>query len=331
MALYHFVLTISKINRTYILYFAFLTLTICFRYFIVSTKLMCDVFPGMNLMAYDRLQRLGIYPIAGFFISYLYHMFPHIGHKTPVRITQVLTILFTILSFLVPPKAVSGVLFTAFYPVFLFVIIYGLYIIVRAIIKKENDALPMAAGVIILVLTAVFDMLIDRDVFPAYNTYQMNKGMIIFIFIQAFIISKRLNRAYTNEKRFREALQGVQSRLELTIEGAKLGLVEWDILHNTWYLNDNFSHMIGFKKDHLIFSRRHWLELIHPEDLKEIDSLLKGAITGKIGNFRCEYRLRMSGGSYRWCLLLGKVLQQNRLGGAEWFVGLHIDISDRKD
>lgn len=331
MALYHFILTFSKVNRTYILAFSLLTLAIAFRYFTITSKLILDVLPQMSFTTWDRFQRLGIYPIAAFFISYMYHMFPRLVKKVPVVIVQILTGIFCLLSFLMPPRAVSGWLFTAFYPILIFAVLYGFFIMILALIKKEDDAVPMAIGVLSLILAAVVDMLIDRDVFPSYTSYQLSNGMLVFIFVQAYVISRRLNRAYTNEKRFREALQGVQSRLELTVEGAQLGLVEWDILHNTWYLNENFSQMIGFRTEQFIFNRRRWLELIHSEDVKEIDSLLKGALTGKIGNFRREYRLRMSGGSYRWCLLLGKVIQQNRLGGAEWFVGLHIDISDKKD
>ncbi len=330
MTAYHFIMAASKTNRTYIMFFALLTLTITYRYFTVSSRLVFDVFPNLSMISYDRLQRLGIYPIAGFFISYLYHLYPHIGRKSLVRIIQIASLVFSVLSFFVSPKMVSGALFTAFYPVFILTVLYGIYVIAIAMIKREEDAFPMAAGIMLLVGTAVFDMVLDRDLLPSHFVYQMDKGMIGFIFVQAYIITLRINRAYENEKRFREALQGVQSRLELTVEGGQLGLIEWDIVHNTWFLNDIFAEMIGFRKDHHIFSRRHWLDLVHPDDLKEIDTLLKGALSGKIGNFRKEYRIRMHGGSYRWCLLLGKVIQQNRLGGAEWFVGLHIDVSDKK-
>ncbi len=330
MTIYHFIMAISKANRTYILFFAFLILTITYRYFVVGTRLVFDVFPNLNMISYDRLQRLGIYPIAGFFVTYLYHLYPKIGSRTLVRVVQAGSVLFSLLSFLVPPKMVSGILFTAFYPFFLLAIANGLFTIFLAVIRREEEAVPMAVGVLLLVGTAVFDMFIDRDLLPARINYQMDKGMLGFIFVQAYIITLRINRAYENEKRFREALQGVQSRLELTVQGAQLGLIEWDILHNTWFLNDNFADMINFRKDTHVFTRRRWLELVHPGDVKDIEALLKGALTGKIGNFRKEYRLRMYGGNYRWCLLLGKVIQQNKLGGAEWFVGLHIDISEKK-
>ncbi|MBN2627455.1 MAG: PAS domain-containing protein [Spirochaetales bacterium] len=330
MTVYHFIMAVSKANRTYILFFAFLIFTITYRYFFISTRLVFDVFPHLNMISYDRLQRLGIYPIAGFFITYLYHLYPKIGSKTVVRVIQSGSALFSLLSFLVPPKLVSGLLFTAFYPFFFLTILDALYILTMAVVRREEEAIPMTFGVLLLIGTAVFDMIIDRDLLPARITYQMDKGMIGFIFVQAYIITLRINRAYENEKRFREALQGVQSRLELTVQGAQLGLIEWDILHNTWFLNDNFAEMINFRKDTHVFTRRRWLELVHPDDVKDIEALLKGALTGKIGNFRKEYRLRMYGGNYRWCLLLGKVIQQNKLGGAEWFVGLHIDISEKK-
>jgi PAS domain-containing protein len=330
MSLYHLIMAKSKTERSYILLFALLTLTVTFRFFVSGSRLVFDVFPQLNMITYDRLQRLGIYPIAGFFMTYLQRLYPKIGSKIITRIVQVGSVIFSIVSFFVSPQLISGALFTAFYPFFILTILSGVYIIVVALIKREEDAFLMAAGVLVLIGTAIFDMVLDRDLLTVYRSYQMGQGMIVFIFIQAYILSLRLNRAYENEKHFREALQGVQSRLELTVEGAQLGLVEWDIVHNTWFINDFFAQMIDFEKDHHIFSRRDWLAQIHPDDVKEIDALLKGALSGKIGNFRKEYRLRMGGGSYRWCLLLGKVIQQNRLGGAEWFVGLHLDVSEKK-
>ena len=62
MTLYHFIMAASKANRTYILFFACLTLTITFRFFVASSRLIFDVFPGLNMISYDRIQRLGIYP-----------------------------------------------------------------------------------------------------------------------------------------------------------------------------------------------------------------------------------------------------------------------------
>ena len=102
---------------------------------------------------------------------------------------------------------VSGVLYTAFYPVFILTILDGIYIIILAMIKREEDVFPMAAGMMLLIGTAVFDMILDRDLLPSHFVYQMDKGMIGFIFVQAYIITLRINRAYENEKRFREALQ----------------------------------------------------------------------------------------------------------------------------
>ncbi|MDC7220819.1 MAG: PAS domain-containing protein [Spirochaetales bacterium] len=330
MTLYHFVIAASRTNKTYILLSAFLTLTITYRYFFIGSKLVFDLIPGLNMNSYDRLQRLGIYPVAGFFISYLAQLYPRLIHKYLVRVIQISSFLFTLISFLVPPLWVSCGLFTAFYPVFIITVFYGLYIVIMAIISGEEDAIPMAAGVLLLSASALFDMLVDRDIlFPRFY-YQMDKGMIGFIFFQAYIITLRINRAYENEKRFREALQGVQSRLEMTVDGAQLGLIEWDIAHNSWYLNDIFARMIGFRKDDNLFTRRHWLDLIHPNDREDINIFLKRAVSGKIGNFQKEYRLRLESGSYRWFLLMGRVIQQNRLGGAEWFVGLHIDVSDKK-
>jgi len=330
LAIYHFIMAFHRKDQPYVLFFALFCLFVTFRSYIIDSSFIFYHFPDLSVNLWDRLQRLGIYPLTGLFVSYIAALFSKESHKWFVRINQFASLLFSITAFIIPLSWVSGIAYRLFYPFIFVALFYSLYILIRALLKNRNEVLPILIGFLVFFGTIIFDVLLDKEILPVNIDYIQQEGVLIFIFFQAYAISKRLTRAFRSEKRLRKLLEGVQSRLELTVDGAKLGVIEWNIEQDEWFVNANFYQMLGYKGSNRSISRQFWLDLIHPEDKRNVEYHLNKLLDGQIQNYRTEYRMKTANDDYKWVYLIGRIIKRHNNNEPQWFSGLNIDISDKK-
>lgn len=127
-------------------------------------------------------------------------------------------------------------------------------------------------------------------------------------------------------KRLKKSLE----RLELGINGANLGLWDWDTRTNEVIYNKNWANMLGYNLSELDYSLETWNKLMHPEDKQEVYKKLEAHFIGKKKLYRSEHRLKIKDGSYKWIRDIGKVVERDNTGEVSRVVGIHIDIDDEK-
>lgn len=330
MTLYHLFLATQRKEQPYVLLFALFCLFISFRSYIIDSYFFMLTFPRASFALFDRLQRLGIYPLTGLFVSYICSLFPRESHKVLIRIQQGASILFTFLAFVVPIHMVSGLVYKSFYPFIILALLYSLFVLIKAYRENRDDTLPIILGYLVFFASVVLDMLMDREIVGFFRNYTLDVGVLCFLFFHSFSISWRLTRAFRNESRLRKLLEGVQSRLELTIDGARLGVLEWNIERDEWYVNNNFYLMLNHQKEKRGITRQGLLDLIHPEDKKNVEYHLQELQEGQIQDYRAEYRMKTADFSYKWIMLIGRIIKRGPHGEPLWFSGLNIDVSDKK-
>jgi len=135
----------------------------------------------------------------------------------------------------------------------------------------------------------------------------------------------------TKRKEQELALQKSEERLQLAIEGSGDGLWDWDMETGLITFSPLYEQMLGYKSGELVPNKDTWINLLHPEDHNKVQEKLNDYLTGKIPSYRDELRLQCKDGSYKWILCRGKITHYNDNRIPIRMVGIHTDITLRKN
>ncbi|MGM0549176.1 MAG: sensor domain-containing diguanylate cyclase [Bacillota bacterium] len=138
-----------------------------------------------------------------------------------------------------------------------------------------------------------------------------------------------INDITENEKRKRE-LKEVKERLELAVDGAKIGIWDWNVKTNAVHYNHNWAQMLGYQLSELEKNINTWLKLLHSEDEARIFEKMNDHFQGKTAIYSSQYRLLTKSGSWKWIRDIGKVIERDDTGAVKRIVGVHIDIDQQK-
>jgi PAS domain S-box-containing protein len=116
-------------------------------------------------------------------------------------------------------------------------------------------------------------------------------------------------------------------RYGLVSEAVAEGIYEWDIERNSLWVSSRLTQIFGFEGRNL--TAADWNELVHPEDFAGYRAALRDCFKAVTARLDCEYRVRHSGGQYRWIEDRG-VPVRDTSGRAVRLVGAVSDISERK-
>ncbi|WP_423999813.1 PAS domain S-box protein [Haloarcula salina] len=134
------------------------------------------------------------------------------------------------------------------------------------------------------------------------------------------------------ERRERERkLRETTERLDLALEGAELGVWDWNPKTNEVTFDERWTGMLGFSTDELEPCYQSWTDLVHPEDLPEAERELGKLKRGDIELYETEFRMRTKSGDWKWIRDIGKVFERNDDGEAVRAVGIHQDITERRE
>ncbi|MCI5124687.1 MAG: PAS domain S-box protein, partial [Candidatus Electrothrix sp. AR5] len=130
-------------------------------------------------------------------------------------------------------------------------------------------------------------------------------------------------------------LEESRQQLSLALEVADLGMWDWRPQHgDVVHTNDIFFTMLGYPAENLSslpFRMERWVELIHPDDLGGTLTVRQLFLDSDDSCYCTEYRVRTVAGQWKWIRDVGRVVSRDRLGRAQRFMGVHIDITQRKE
>ncbi len=125
-------------------------------------------------------------------------------------------------------------------------------------------------------------------------------------------------------------LEMQKERYAQAIEGAQIGLWDWNLENNTIHFEPRWKEMLGYRDDELLNSFETWQERVHPEDLPSALQAIQDNIEGRTPFYDCTHRLRHKDGHWVWIEDKGKTFF-NQDGKAIRMVGVHNDISLLKE
>ncbi len=122
-----------------------------------------------------------------------------------------------------------------------------------------------------------------------------------------------------------------RERLELALNGADLGLWDWNIETGEVNSNPRRAEMIGYQPGELAPTFEAWKGLVHPDDLPEVLRNLERHLEGKTLTYEAQYRMTTREGEVRWILDRGKVVERGESGEPLRASGTLLDITEKKE
>lgn len=168
--------------------------------------------------------------------------------------------------------------------------------------------------------------------------YVRADGTIIWVHISANLIRDVAGRPLrttaviqdiTERKRVEEGLRRSEERFKLAMQGAGVGLWDWDIRTGKVYYSPRWKALFGYAEDEIGDRLEDWIQLLHPDEKEWILKFLEDFLAGTAQNVTAEYRLRHKDGTYRW-IDASAIVVRDENGKACRLVGSHGDITARK-
>jgi len=129
-------------------------------------------------------------------------------------------------------------------------------------------------------------------------------------------------------KQVEEALRENQSRLELALESAQMGVWHWDLIKDKRFFDDQVCHLLGIDAAKFTGTADEFYNTVHPNDRK----VLKAALAQTVGQavpYETEYRAVWSDGSVHYITSRAKLFC-NEIGQPVRINGLIWDTTERK-
>ncbi len=134
----------------------------------------------------------------------------------------------------------------------------------------------------------------------------------------------------TRRKQIEQALRESEERLRLAMAASNQGWFDLDLESGNITVSPEYVLMLGYSPDEFQSNLKLWLENIHPEDRDSVASALQ-ACAEDDEPCTMEYRRRTKSGPWRWLRSTGKIVQRNAQGKAIRMIGIHTDITERKE
>ena len=134
----------------------------------------------------------------------------------------------------------------------------------------------------------------------------------------------------TERTRAERALRNSEERLAMVLEATSEGLWDWNLVTDEVFFSRQWFESLGYAAGDFPNHVSTWEALIHPDDMPQMQELLRKHIEGKTESYECENRLLMKSGEWRENLDRGSVVERDDEGRPLRMVGIDVDITHRK-
>jgi PAS domain S-box-containing protein len=134
----------------------------------------------------------------------------------------------------------------------------------------------------------------------------------------------------TGQKQREQELQRLKERFELAVEGANLGVWDWDVPTGEVEFSEQWARMLGHSPDEVDSRFEEWEKRVHPDDLGRVTDALDEHVAGGTDYYDVEHRMRTADEDWMWIRSVGEVVERAGNGEPIRAVGIHLDIDERK-
>jgi PAS domain S-box-containing protein len=116
------------------------------------------------------------------------------------------------------------------------------------------------------------------------------------------------------------------ARHQLLLDGADVGLWEFDLVTRAAQFSARFADMLGYSLKEIGPSTSEYLRLVYPDDLPMVLNRIQAHVDGNTPAYVAEFRMRHKDGSYRQIAAHG-VAVRDAGGHAVRMAGSHIEVA----
>lgn len=168
-----------------------------------------------------------------------------------------------------------------------------------------------------------------------YDIFEQYKYPVASLILALFLLTVTLAWVSRLNLHLKEAISTVQKQqrtLHELVSGTRAGTWEWHIQSGEVTFNERWAEMLGYTLRELEpLSIQTWEDLVHPEDLKKSEALLKKHFKGESDHYECEARMRHKDGHWIWVYDSGRVHKWAADGSPQIISGTHVDITHIKE
>ncbi len=312
MGLYHLGLFLLRKRNIPELFFGLLSLIIAARVLLTGDLYILNIFPNLSWELRMHLEYLTFYSGVLCFFLFIYFLYKKLFYK-PILYSTIGLIGAYMLILFASSVYVFSKMLISFQVLTLLLVIYVLIIFVKAIIQKEEGAWILFTGFMIISATFINDSLYFDNIIQSIMLIPY--GLFIFIFLQAYMLSKRFVGAYVKteelslelnvlnkelEKKVQERTKALhnttkqlkhkEQRLHSIIENQDASILIVDLNDKVTFGNTRIFKYFGIdKKDAIGLDISTFLSA---EDKRFVDSELERRKEGKEGQYNIRVELK---------------------------------------
>ncbi|MCC5814989.1 MAG: SpoIIE family protein phosphatase [Leptospira sp.] len=232
MGFYHWGIYFFHKSQKSILFFSAFSYLLALRVITTGERYLLELFPMIDWELIFRLEFFSLFLLPMSFSIYVYYLFPMETKKNLIHCVSLITGLF--LALLIFPIHIYTMSFNLFLIFIFVVILYLLYVNVKAVINKREDASLFLLGIVVVASASIWDIL--QDLLKIRGMSLSPYGFLVFVFIQALVLSSRLASNFSRNEKLTNSLS--KSNQELTFLKRRL---EERVEERTQKLKDSIS------------------------------------------------------------------------------------------
>lgn len=209
---YHFTIFIYRTTEKSSLYFSIFSFLIASRILLIDDIYLVQLFPNLSWMFEIKLE---YFIISGGFLVYLLFiksLYSKEVNQIIFRIIMTICSIYCLMSIFTPPF-IFTYLFRFFSILSIIFIGYFIYVMILALIRKQEGALISCIAGMIFYYTIINDILYNLG-WIKEGKYILALGFIIFIFSQSLVLSKKYATTFKKVAQLNKELQLLNESLE---------------------------------------------------------------------------------------------------------------------
>lgn len=126
------------------------------------------------------------------------------------------------------------------------------------------------------------------------------------------------------------AIKDSNARMTLALDGTDEGIWDWNVITGEIIYDHNWKRILGYDSEEIRFNADWLRDSLHPESLPVFEKAFKEYLEGGARYFELEYRIKNSGGEWRWIWSRGKCVAHDNSGRPVRLIGTQQDVTDKK-
>jgi len=207
MAVFHFGLYIVRKKDWSLLFFGLLLITEIISMSTNGETLLSYYFPSVDWLILKKIDYISNFARVTFFALFFFYLYKPIINKYFILVLSAINI-FTALFVLFTDLQTFSFTLIIFIALSALTLIYILYAQVKTLLEGKEGALIPLIGTLVLLITAVNDMLYVSGFFN--SIYLVPAGLFVFIFSQSYLLSFHFSKIYKHEEELNKLVNDIE-------------------------------------------------------------------------------------------------------------------------